>query len=72
MKKQTCALVAIVVTGVLAGCHDSSSTKAEQGPDAFTRKTQAVVATSSEAALPESLDSVTAVNADAAAPVAVY
>ncbi|MEJ0098829.1 MAG: hypothetical protein WDO12_03435 [Pseudomonadota bacterium] len=71
MKKQTYAMVSIVAAGVLAGCNDSSSTKA-QGPDSFTKEVQKVVATSSDTALPASIDSVVAVNADAAVPVAVY
>ena len=71
MKKQICIVLAVVAAGLASGCNDKSD-MGPQGADAFTKEVQSVVATSSETALPKSIDAIMAVDADQAEPVAVY
>jgi hypothetical protein len=84
MNKQNLTRTVLVVAGMLAGCSGggygggsgggSAAAPATPAPvvDSFTQNVQMVTATQSEVAAPVAVDGLVVVDADLAAPVAVY
>jgi len=71
MKRQTYMAVAIMAGAAVTGCGDSADPMPQQA-DRFTVAVQTTVATSSDTALPQSIEAIMAVDADQAMPIAVY